>query len=250
MIEQTKNETPSWEQLLIEAVTTPGKILDAYRLFHNYSLGNALLALIQCSQRGMTPGPINTYQGWKEMGRQVQKGQKALSLVMPITCKKRTTTDDAQGDDQQAAGATFTRFALKPYWFVLSQTEGAEVAKIEAPGWDAEQALATLGVTRVDYESLNGNAQGYAMAGKKIAISPFAAMPHKTMFHEMAHVLLGHTEEGQLSDDERTPRSLREAEAESVALLCCASLQLEGQDYARGYIQNWLAGAPIPEKSA
>ena len=44
--------------------------------------------------------------------------------------------------------------------------------------------------------------------------------------------------------------------AESVALLCCESLGLEGADYCRGYIQNWFnqgvgfdAGV-IPEKSA
>ena len=34
--------------------------------------------------------------------------------------------------------------------------------------------------------------------------------------------------------------SLREVEAESVALLCCESLGLEGADYCRGYIQNWF----------
>jgi hypothetical protein len=33
---------------------------------------------------------------------------------------------------------------------------------------------------------------------------------------------------------------LREVEGEAVALLCCESLALEGADYCRGYIQNWL----------
>ena len=55
-------------------------------------------------------------------------------------------------------------------------------------------------------------------------------MPHKTRFHELAHVLLGHTNEGTLNDDERTPRNLRECEAESVALLCLAALDLPGID--------------------
>jgi hypothetical protein len=49
---------------------------------------------------------------------------------------------------------------------------------------------------------------------------------------------------------------LREGEAEAVALLCCEALNLEGADYCRGYIQNWLCpsigykGDAIPEKSA
>ena len=71
----------------------------------------------------------------------------------------------------------------------------------------------------------------------------------------MAHVVLGHTTEADFTDTERTPKNLREVEAESVALLCCEALNLEGADYCRGYIQNWLRPSignadVIPEKSA
>jgi hypothetical protein len=66
----------------------------------------------------------------------------------------------------------------------------------------------------------------------------------------MAHVLLGHTAESSMSDGEVTPRSLKEVEAECVALICCESLALSGTEYARGYIQHWIQGAEIPEKSA
>jgi hypothetical protein len=65
-----------------------------------------------------------------------------------------------------------------------------------------------------------------------------------------------HTSEGDFTDTEQTPRNRREVEAESVALLCCEALGLEGEDYARGYIQNWLYQGigynadAIPEKSA
>ena len=71
----------------------------------------------------------------------------------------------------------------------------------------------------------------------------------------MAHVIL-HTSEGDFSDTETTPRSLCEVEAEAVALLCCESLGLEGANFCRGYIQNWLRrgvegnAEVIPEKSA
>jgi hypothetical protein len=48
-----------------------------------------------------------------------------------------------------------------------------------------------------------------------------------------------------------TPQNLREAEAEAVAMLCCAALELPGVEYSRGYIQNWWgAGNPIPEQAA
>jgi hypothetical protein len=76
-------------------------------------------------------------------------------------------------------------------------------------------------------------------------------MPHKTRFHELAHVLLGHTVEGVQADGEITPRNLRECEAEAVALVCCAALELPGVEQCRGYIQAWWgAGHPIPERSA
>jgi len=83
-----------------------------------------------------------------------------------------------------------------------------------------------------------------------------AQLRHKTQFHETAHVVLGHTSEADFTDTERTPRHLREVEAEAVALLCCEALNLEGVDFCRGYIQNWLrpmlgqSSEPIPEKSA
>jgi hypothetical protein len=76
-------------------------------------------------------------------------------------------------------------------------------------------------------------------------------MPHKTRFHELAHILLGHTTEGEQNDGELTPRNLRECEAEAVALLCCAALELPGVECCRGYIQSWWGqGNPIPERSA
>jgi hypothetical protein len=86
---------------------------------------------------------------------------------------------------------------------------------------------------------------------RSIAISPISALPHKTRFHEIAHVLIGHTTEGAQHDSEQTPRSLRECEAEAVALLCCAALDLPGVELACGYIQAWWGqGNPIPERSA
>jgi hypothetical protein len=38
----------TWGELLQEAVEKPGRLLEAYTAFHNYSFGNALLALEQC----------------------------------------------------------------------------------------------------------------------------------------------------------------------------------------------------------
>jgi hypothetical protein len=41
-----------------------------------------------------------------------------------------------------------------------------------------------------------------------------------------------------------------EVEAESVAMLCCASLGMPGIEYPRAYIQSWAQGESISDKSA
>jgi antirestriction factor ArdC-like protein len=231
-----------WSQLLEEAVTQPGLILKAYSAFHGYSLGNQLAALLQCQLFGIEPGPIDTYKGWLDKARHVRKGEKAIWLCMPLARKK---TNPETGEDELYIAA----FVWKPRWFVLSQTEGEPVAMPESPEWNKERALAALGIEEILFTHINGNVQGYAKK-TQVAVSPIAGLPHKTLFHEVAHVVLGHTAESDISDSEHTPRSLREVEAEAVALLVCESLGLSCSEYCRGYIQNWLAGEPIPEKSA
>ncbi len=72
----------SWAALLDEAVRKPGYIHQAYSRFHNYSLGNQLLALFQCFERSIQPGPLATFPKWKELGRYVKKGEKALTLCI------------------------------------------------------------------------------------------------------------------------------------------------------------------------
>jgi len=246
-------DIPKWSALLVEAVNKPGLILEAYNAFHRYSVGNQLLALVQCQLRGIQPGPINTFPKWQELGRHVKRGERALTLCMPITRKRRD--ENADTNDEPSREHTYTSFAHRARWFVISQTEGEELAAMPIPQWDAEQAVANLNIERIDFDSTDGNCQGFARK-RQIAINPVAQLPYKTLFHEAAHVTLGHTAEGDFADGETTPRSLREVEAEGVALLCCESLGLEGAAYCRGYIQNWLSQGTgsnadaIPEKSA
>ncbi len=241
----TRSTPPAFADLLQSAVTEPGTMSQAYSQFHTYSLGNQLLAWAQCQEREIPLGPMATYPRWKALGRQVRKGQKALMLCMPVTVKGKAETADGDTDD-----ATFTRFVYKARWFVLSQTDGDDLPAAEIPDWDAARALAGLDVEELPFEHGDGNVMGFARQ-RQIAINPVNPLPHKTRFHELAHVLLGHTAEGEQQDGELTPRNLRECEAEAVALLCCAALNLPGAEESRGYIQHWWGqGNPIPERSA
>ncbi len=239
--------TPNFTILLQDAVNKPGSIMQAYSAFHNYSLGNQLLALFECHARGIEPGPINTFPAWKDLGRHVKQGERAITLCMPVTVKRKETDDNGEERD-----ATFTTFVYKPRWFVLAQTEGQDIEVPTIPAWDSDKALSALDVQRKEFNILDGNCQGYAQK-RSIAINPVAQLPHKTLFHEIAHVILGHTSEADFSDSEQTPKSLREVEAETVALLCCEALDLDGAEFCRGYIQEWLkrdGATAIPERSA
>lgn len=242
----TRPDAPTFARLLTEAVEKPGSIMQAYSAFHNYSLGNQLLAMFQCHFRGIPAGPINTFPGWKNLGRSVRRGEKALMLCMPVSFKrdKQNNAGELESDDSFRTG-----FIYRSRWFVLSQTEGEEIELPALPTWDPQLALTNLDVTQVPFEKADGNCQGYARK-REIAINPVAQLPRKTFFHELGHVILGHTLENDFDDGERTPRNLREVEAESVALLCCEALGLEGSEFCRGYIQNWANGQPIPEQNA
>jgi antirestriction protein ArdC len=241
------SEQIQFHQLLNEAVSKPGTLMKAYCLFWNYSLGNQILALFQAHRRGIPLGPIASFNRWKELGRHVKRGEKAIELCMPVTCKRTVTEQDTNGNDTENE-ITFRRFVFRRNWFMLAQTDGAPYTAPEVPTWDRVRALQALNVEEIPFQEMNGNVQGYSR-GRQFAISPLAELPTKTLFHELAHIELGHTSEA-VHDSESLPRSLKEVEAESVALLCVESLGLLGAEYCRGYIQNWLSGATIPERSA
>lgn len=232
----------NFSELLEKATTEPGIINKAYSAFHNYSVSNQWLAYFQCMIRNIPIGPIATYKAWNEKGRYVKSGEKAIELIMPVT-RKATKIKDGQEEE-----ITYAQFIPRRYWFALSQTAGNDIPLEPVPGWNKDKALESLNITETTFDRVNGNIQGYA-SERKIAVSPIAAMPHKTMFHEIAHVLL-HTGE-MAADSKELPRNEKELEAEGVAMICCAILNLPGIEEARGYIQNWYGqGSTIPEKVA
>ena len=243
-------ENVNFSQILIEAIEKPGKLLEAYRAFHSYSLGNRILAMMQCEEMGLSISPIATFNQWKDKGRFVKRGSKALTLCMPVTKKYSKTEKDITTKEETEKSGTYTTFMYKKNWFLMSQTDGKELETDNINiGWDKEKALQLLDIKEISFESLNGNAQGYAK-NKEIAINPLAQLPIKTLFHEIAHIVLGHTDKEILSDNEDLTRNIIEVEAEATALLCLESLGLEGSDYCRGYIQNWLKDDKLTEKNS
>lgn len=241
-------DKPRWAQLLEDAVRKPGAMHECYHRFHGYSIGNQWLALWQCYERDLEPGPISTYRGWQLLGRQVMYQQKGLTLCMPVTINEKGKDDDGNEVTEKK-----TIFVFKPNWFVLAQTSG-DGAVPEAPDlgdWSLDRVLENLGIKRAPFDMLNGNIQGFARQDA-ISVSPVADHPIKTGIHEAAHVLLGHTKSVvMIVDAAQLTYDIGEVEAESVALIVSDALGLPGQEYSRGYIQNWWKrDEAIPEKSA
>src|SRR2546428_2956534 len=135
--ETQKPDIPKWSALLVEAVNKPGLIMDAYSAFWNYSVGNQILALIQCQLRGIQPGPINTLPKWQTLGRGVRRGERPLTLCRPLTRKRR---DDEATDNERTEEQTFTTFLHPARWCVLRHTYGSDLGPISIPDWDVERA--------------------------------------------------------------------------------------------------------------
>jgi antirestriction protein ArdC len=244
---QQKRERPNWGKLFESAMNEPGRLGEYYKLFHRYSLGNQAIAMFEMTLRGIPIGPISSFNGWKKLGRKVKKGEKAIALWMPVIKKDTVLKDDGTEEE-----TTKRFFIMRNNWFALAQTEPADSESTcvmpapEAPEWEKERALKGLGLREVAFDEINGNCQGFALPDKgEIAINPLAALPWKTTFHELAHCLLHKAGEAGVAfvDEGFINRSIEEAEAESVAMLCCATLGLAGVDECRGYIQDWLCSS-------
>lgn len=246
-------DVPTFAGLLDEAITKPGTLSAAFNAFHDYSIGNAMAAVWQCRMRGIEPGPIGTYKRWREQGRHVKRGERALFLCMPVPGKVKGEPDPVTGNPTER---TFTRFIWKPFWFVLSQTDGPTAPPpVVLPDWDEATALSALKIEKLKtFTHHNGNCLGFA-TGRKVAVSPLGNHPAFTLFHEMAHVVLGHTAKGEdwTTTNERPSYATGEVEAEGTAYIVASVLGLADDTSlteSRGYLSHWRRGADVPEKTA
>lgn len=229
-----------WTATFTAALNSPGALGNTYNRFYNYSFLNQIRLLMQ----GVNE-PVATYRRWLELGRQVQKGSKAKTVLAPILVTKR---DKETGKPiLTKTGATqqvLVGFRDSNTVFGFSDTDGDELPEIVLPAWNADTALTALGVKRTKFRHLDGNTQGYSTdddKGKRVAVNPAAPYPAKTLLHELAHIVLGHCK--ALTDQTgEFHRGIAEFEAESVAYLVATELQLKdwNPSESRGYITHWL----------
>jgi antirestriction protein ArdC len=238
--------TIDWRATLTEALNAPGSLGNTYTRFYSYSFLNQIRLMMQGTHE-----PVATYNRWTELGRQVRKGSKAKVVLAPVMVSR----DAKDGNGNIVIGENgkpgkrqiLVGFRDSRTVFGYSDTDGDDLPPVELPGWDTETALAVLGIDRVAFDMVNGNAQGFAFEdnnGRHVALNPTAAYPAKTLLHELAHLVLGHCKDG-----DETHRGVAEFEAEATAYLVAKELELIAWDPAesRAYIQRWLGGTEVAE---
>lgn len=232
-------EVPTSRELLDTLLTAEGSVGSTYNRFHDYSPRNLAFLMMQ----GCPPEPVATYGKWQELGRQVQKGEKAYSILRPI--QVRLEAKDEADEDKM-----IRRFKVVRALFAYSQTAGEELPEPQPREWSKERALGALGINLVKFNLYDGNTGGYAV-GRDVAINPVAPYPLRTLLHEISHVEHGHTT-GVGLQTYRTHRGQMEFEAEASAYVCLSGmgeLDEETANVSRGYVQGWLRDQQPAEAS-
>lgn len=227
---------PNWAELIEHALTVPGSLGNTYNRFYDYSFFNQLLLYMQGVRE-----PVATYKRWQALGRQVQKGSKAKTIMRPLFKKEKA--DDGT-EESRLIGFKYVKCL-----FTVSETEGNELPPPEIRSWQPELALANLNIEEVPFTLIDGNTAGYSI-DRKLAINPVAPYPIKTLMHEMAHIVLGHTTPDQTSEYMQH-RGLFEFQAEATAYLVMNELDLlefMNASESRAYVQGWLKGETPDDK--
>jgi N-terminal domain of anti-restriction factor ArdC len=226
-----------WGKIIETALTAPGNVGNVYSRFYEYSFLNQMFLRMQGVYE-----PVATMKRWNALGRTVLSGSKAKEIIVPIFARK-----PKEDEDEEAA---IIGFRAVRRIFTLSQTEGEELPPVQVPEWDVDTALEKLGIRQVPFTALSGNVQGYSRR-HDIAINPIAVNPAKTRFHELGHVVLGHTMP-ELLEEYSTHRGIFEFQAEATAYLTMNELEQLDEVTAtrsRGYIQDWLKDERPPDKA-
>ena len=212
--------------------------------FHAYSLNNVLLILSQMSEASQVAG----FRTWQGLGRQVRKGESGIRIFGYST--KKVTEEDENGESQEKK---ITRFPILSV-FDIGQTdlvEGAEdPGSITRPLTGADDfgildSLATYLLKEgwtVERRAVAGRMNGYTDPETMAVVLDANLSPEhlaKTLIHETAHVLLGHTED--MAEYARH-RGLMETEAESVAYVVAGLVGFDTSAHSIGYIAGWADG--------
>lgn len=241
--------------------------------FTDYSARNTLLINLQRPDATL----VAAYGKWKQLGRQVERGQTGIEILAPVAYKtnqvletERPAVDEFGNQLYNPDGTEKMETVEKPmtglvfkkvYVFDVSQTSGKELPDpvTELTG-DIDSArkeavfAALKKVTGIDIEfkDIKGGAKGYYSAtNNEIVIKSGMsdAQTLKTAFHEAAHNLLHDPAKDIVTN--KSPRNEKEVQAESVAFMVAERFGVDTSEYSFPYIASWSDGKQLEQlKSA
>jgi endogenous inhibitor of DNA gyrase (YacG/DUF329 family) len=233
--------------------------------FHDYSIGNQILIMLQKPDAVRVAG-FNT---WKDLGRWVKKGEKGIAILAPVMPPKAKVACPACGADVPRT-AKFCpecghgleigmeidqpRFFRVVYVFDLGQTEGDPLPEFEVPvltGEVNEELFASLldlmksrGV-RVSFEPRPHQDPGikgqYSHGEIWVRPEEPRAQQLKTLVHEISH----YYSEGVF----RIPRQDAETIAESAAYVVGAHYGFDTGVRSFPYVALWAQDKKVLDQN-
>ncbi|WP_237049354.1 ArdC-like ssDNA-binding domain-containing protein [Lentibacillus amyloliquefaciens] len=247
--------------------------------FHNYSLRNT--ALIQGQFKGAQA--VGSYNFWKEKGFQVQKGEKALKILVPNkTAPKFKTVEGkwknmkyaTEQEREQIEKGKLEERKSKHYFsvgnvFDVSQTnaKASDLPKIFPNKWmegDVKHYDVMLESMYKIGKQLNvsigepfeelGAAKGVFYHSSTdnnnghIGLNPRNGELQnvKTLLHELAHARLHNPKNVNYKT---MPAEEKEYQAEMTAYAVASYFNIDTSDYSLPYLANWTQNKEMEDKS-
>ena len=237
--------------------------------FTDYSANNTMLI----NRARPDASFVAAYGKWKQLGRQVKKGEAGIPILAPVRYKtnqyveyERPAKDEYGNplynedgtEKMETVAENVSGIAFKKaYVFDVSQTEGAPIPEpVEELKGDIDSAKmeaifkALRKVTGIDieFEDIRGSAKGYYNPeSKRIAIKTGMSDTQtvKTVFHETAHCLLHDPDKKIVTA--KAPRNEKEVQAESTAFIVAEHFGIDTSDYSFPYIATWTKGKTLEQ---
>jgi len=213
--------------------------------FHDYSIGNLILIMMQKPEASRVAG----FKTWKDLGRFVKKGEKGIAILAPCMPPKGQKTEPKEGEEEINVSPIYFKVV---HVFDISQTEGEALPEFDVPALtgEANEELfeRIIAVTRVqgldvgfDSRPNQDPAIKGMYSGKSIWVRPeeSRAQQLKTLLHEVAHYYSENVF--------RIPRRDAETIAESVAFTVGAHFGFDSGTRSFSYVALWAEDKKVLE---
>lgn len=248
------------ENVIELALRKPGTLAGCYSLFRDFSIGNTIAFACQLKAQGKAIAPVKAGKAWVKDGfitEEIRKQNKnqmlwgLLPVFAEVDAKDKDGNQIFDENGEKVKRQIFKYFKTVQAWYASSQLP-IEVKQEVEVDIDEQGTLERLGLSMKEWNTIEGNAQGYAIPNQKvIAINPMCTKRIDTFIHEVAHCLL-HSDCDRIVDGEVLTKDIREVEAELTSYVVMVMLGIDNEvmlSNARGYIQHWLGSKEFKNHS-